>query len=31
MSECMMLAAFDEVNLSLLGPDKDMPLGVRVA
>lgn len=31
MSECMMLAAFDEVNLSLLGPDKEMPLGVKVA
>lgn len=31
VSECMMLAAFDEVNLSLLGPDKEMPLGVKVA
>jgi len=31
VSECMMLAAFDEVSLSLLGPDKEMPLGVKVA
>jgi export-related chaperone CsaA len=31
VSECMMLAAFDEVSLSLLAPDKEMPLGVKVA
>lgn len=31
VSECMMLAAFDDVNISLLTPDKDMPLGTKVA
>jgi len=31
VSECMMLAAFDETNLSLLVPDRDMPLGAKVA
>jgi tRNA-binding protein len=31
MSECMMLAAFTENDLSLLCTDKEMPLGARVA
>jgi tRNA-binding protein len=34
ISECMMLAAFEEENLSdlsLLRPDKEMPLGSKVA
>ncbi len=31
LSECMMLAAFDEKNVSLLKPDKDMPVGTKVA
>ncbi|MDV3293000.1 MAG: tRNA-binding protein [Nitrososphaerales archaeon] len=30
ISECMMLAAFDENNVSLLEPDKEVPLGMRV-
>ena len=30
VSEVMMLAAFDEVSVSLLLPDKEMPLGTRV-
>ncbi|MDA4119171.1 MAG: tRNA-binding protein [Thaumarchaeota archaeon] len=31
MSECMMLASFTENDLSLLSPDKEMPLGAKVA
>ena len=34
LSECMMLASFEEENLSdlsLLRPDKEMPLGSKVA
>jgi tRNA-binding protein len=31
MSECMMLASFTDADLSLLAPDKDMPLGTKVA
>ncbi len=31
VSECMMLAAFDDKDISLLKPDKEMPLGMRVA
>lgn len=31
MSECMMLASFTETDLALLRPDKEMPLGVKVA
>ncbi len=31
VSECMMLAAFDDTDISLLKPDKEMPLGMRVA
>ncbi len=31
VSECMMLAAFDEESISLLKPDKEMPLGTKVA
>ena len=30
-SECMLLASFTEAELSLLAPDKAMPLGCRVA
>ena len=30
-SECMMLAAFDDQDVSLLKPDKEMPLGMKVA
>jgi tRNA-binding protein len=30
-SDCMMLAAFDEEGISLLKPDKEMPLGTKVA
>ena len=30
ISECMMLAAFDETVVSLLSPDKDVPLGTKV-
>ena len=31
LSECMMLAAFTESDLSLLRPDKEMPPGTKVA
>jgi tRNA-binding protein len=31
ISECMMLASFTENDLSLLRPDKEMPLGTKVA
>src|SRR3984885_7664966 len=31
MSECMMLVSFTETDLSLLRPDKEMPLGTKVA
>jgi hypothetical protein len=31
MSECMLLASFTENDLSLLRPDKEMPLGTKVA
>jgi tRNA-binding protein len=31
VSECMMLASFTDTELSLLRPDKDMPLGTKVA
>jgi tRNA-binding protein len=31
MSECMMLVAFNESDLSLLRPDKEMPVGTKVA
>jgi tRNA-binding protein len=31
MSECMMLVAFNESDLSLLRPDKEMPVGPKVA
>lgn len=30
VSEAMMLAAFDETTVSLLKPDRDMPLGTKV-
>jgi len=30
VSECMMLSAFAETDLSLVAPDKEMPLGTRV-
>lgn len=30
VSECMMLAAFNESDVSLLKPDKEMPLGTKV-
>ena len=30
MSECMLLAAYNEKELSLLSPDKELPLGVKV-
>jgi tRNA-binding protein len=30
ISECMMLSAFSETDLSLVMPDKEMPLGTRV-
>ena len=30
ISECMMLASFNETDLALLRPDKDMPLGTKV-
>jgi export-related chaperone CsaA len=30
-SECMMLAAFDDKDVSLLRSDKEMPLGMKVA
>jgi tRNA-binding protein len=31
ISECMLLAAYNENELSLLTPDRSIPLGVRVA
>ena len=31
MSECMLLASFTESELALLVPDKEMPLGCKVA
>jgi tRNA-binding protein len=31
ISECMMLSSFNETDLSLLAPDKEMPLGTKVA
>lgn len=31
LSECMMLASFTETDLSLLRPDKEMPLGTKVS
>ncbi len=31
MSDCMMLAAFNDTDVSLLKPDKEMPLGTKVA
>ena len=31
MSECMMLASFTDSELSLLTPDKSMPVGAKVA
>ena len=30
MSECMLLAAYNESELSVLSPDKELPLGVKV-
>jgi tRNA-binding protein len=30
VSECMMLASFTDTDLSLLRPDKEMPLGTKV-
>ena len=30
VSECMMLAAFNDEVVSLLAPDKDLPLGTKV-
>ena len=30
ISECMTLAAFNESDVSLLKPDKEMPLGTKV-
>jgi export-related chaperone CsaA len=30
MSECMLLAAFNESDLSLLSPDRELPPGTRV-
>ncbi len=30
LSECMMLAAFDETHISLLAPDAELPLGTKV-
>jgi export-related chaperone CsaA len=30
ISECMMLAAFNDSEVSLLSPDKDVPLGTKV-
>ena len=31
ISECMMLASFNETDLALLRPDKEMPPGTKVA
>ena len=30
VSECMLLAAYNESELSLLTPDKELPLGAKV-
>ena len=30
VSECMLLASYDDTQLSLLSPDKEMALGVKV-
>ena len=30
LSECMLLAAFDDGGASLLSPDKELPLGTKV-
>ena len=30
ISECVMLSAFSETDLSLVMPDKEMPLGTKV-
>ena len=30
VSECMMLAAFNDIEVSLLSPDKDVPIGTKV-
>jgi len=30
ISECMLLAAFDDGGASLLSPDKDLPVGTKV-
>ena len=30
LSECMLLASYDDVQLSLLAPDKEIGLGVKV-
>ncbi len=30
LSECMLLAAFNDTAVSLLSPDKDLPLGTKV-
>lgn len=30
ISDCMMLAAFNETDVSLLSPDREMPLGTKV-
>jgi len=30
LSECMLLAAFDDGGASLLSPDKDLPVGTKV-
>jgi methionine--tRNA ligase beta chain len=31
ISECMLLAASDDSNLSLLSPDRELPVGARVS
>ena len=31
LSECMMLASFNETDLALLQPDKEMPLGTKIS
>ena len=31
MSECMLLAAFNDNELSLLSPDREVPLGTKVS
>jgi len=30
LSECMLLAAFDDKQISLLAPDRELPLGTKV-